>query len=481
MEKRTTQAFVKGLYMNLPYEFELRMKELLGDGYSAFYEVLCNEDEVKGLRVNRQKVSAEKFSAHAPFALRAIPYASDGFIVDKDAFAGKHPYHHAGVYYMQDPGAMATVSALPAELWERKNLRILDVCAAPGGKTTQLAALCSAHGGVVLANEYNGARSRVLAGNVERMGLSNVCVTNVDSKYLAQWYPDFFDVVVVDAPCSGEGMYRKTELAISEWSLENVRACAVRQAEILDNAVKTLASGGYLLYSTCTYSTEENEETVSALMERNPYLKLCAVSPAVAAHTANGLDVHGGHDELALCRRFYPHVSPGEGQFVALLQNTKEVSDPRTVRDAAPPLTKADRAVAEEFLRSTLGEVPLGLQLCGGNVTLFPAKETTGFPLPPFGVIAAGAALGEIRKGRLIPHHHFFMAYGDRFLNRRIFAPEDAMVSRYLAGEELELGEAENGFCAVCLALGEHSVSLGGGKISGGRLKNYYPKGLRVR
>ncbi len=468
--------------MNLPREFVTRMQSLLGAEYDNFREALCTEDEVKGLRVNGKKLSVKEFLGSDCFSVRPIDYASDGFIIEKEEAAGKHPYHHAGVYYMQDPGAMATVAALPFELWERPHLRILDVCAAPGGKTTQLAALCHAGGGVVLANEYNPARSRILAGNVERMGLDNVCVTNVDSKYLAEWYPSYFDVVVVDAPCSGEGMFRKNVPAISEWSIENVKACAVRQREILGNALQTLAPGGYLLYSTCTYSTEENEEIVAWLLDADEDLELCEISEAVKTCTADGIDVTGTHPALAKCRRFYPHKASGEGQFMALLRRS-ETGTPsvRAVKDAAIMLNRAERAVVEAFLRETIESSFSGLLLLGGTVSAFPGRETVALPLPPFGVVSAGVALGEVRKGRMVPHHHFFTAYGAEMKNKLVLEPEDALIARYLAGEELETPETPDGYASVCLKVGDAVVSLGGGKVSAGRMKNHYPKGLRKR
>ena len=469
--------------MNLPIEFESRMKKLLGEEYDAFSNALCHESAVKGLRVNTHKVGVDSFLQASPFALTPIDYVHGGFIVSEDAGAGKHPYHHAGAYYMQDPGAMASVAALPKELWERKELKVLDVCAAPGGKTTQLAALCRPNGGAVVANEYVSARSRILAGNVERMGLDNVCVLNVDSKYLAEWYPTVFDLVVVDAPCSGEGMYRKTDLAITEWSVENVSMCAVRQEEILENAAVTVAAGGYLLYSTCTYSLEENEEQVAKFLSRHADFSLCRVSDEVIAHTANGIDVTGGSlPALAHCRRFDPHLSSGEGQFVALLRRKEDApAKPSRARDAFAPLSKADRTVVEMFCKETLGWVPKGLGLCGSNAVAFEAHDALGLLVPPFGVVAAGVALGEVRKGRIVPHHHFFMAYGAQMPNQCVFSAEDEAVLRYLAGEECDLPQVQNRLCAVCLRVGDACVVLGGGKAVGGRLKNYYPKGLRVR
>ena len=468
--------------MELPTAFEERMKRLLGAEYGAFYDALCTESAVKGLRVNTHKVAVETFVQNAPFSLREIPYVRGGFIVSEDAQAGKHPYHHAGAYYMQDPGAMATVAALPDELRSRQNLKVLDLCAAPGGKTTQLASLCADRGGVVLANEYNSARSRILAGNVERMGLSNVCVTNLDSRNIATWYPEFFDLVVVDAPCSGEGMYRKNDKAILEWSPENVSACAVRQKEILENAAACLAPGGYLLYSTCTYATEENEEIVADFLSNHPSFRLSPCSANVVSHTANGIDVsHGKYPELALCRRFYPHVSPGEGQFVALLQRD---GDDRvkgtTLKDAFVPLGKSDLALAQAFMRETVGCILPELGACGGNATAFPIREQLYFPLAPFGVVSAGVTLGELRKGRLIPHHHYFMAYGNDFAVQCVLDPNDEKTVRYLAGEEIATDFEAAGYTAVLLRLGDETLTLGGGKSVGGRLKNYYPKGLRT-
>lgn len=469
--------------MKLPIAFENRMKKLLGEEYAAFARALTEEDAVKGLRVNRHKLAVETFAAHAPWALERLEYTPDGFIVSDEAQAGKHPYHAAGVYYMQDPGAMATVAALPASVWERTDLKILDLCAAPGGKTTQLAAASAARGGVVLANEYNAARSRILAGNVERMGLSNVCVTNTDTKFIAEWYPDYFDLVAVDAPCSGEGMFRKNDRAIEEWSPENVSLSASRQREILENGGRCVAPGGYLLYSTCTYSTEENEEQVVAFLHKHPDFSLVPCAEAVSSRTSDGIAIEGAEGiDLSLCRRFYPHVSRGEGQFVALMKrDPKAEMGGRMTKGTASMLSKTDRATCETFLKETLGYVPEGLSLCGSNAVLFERGAALGFPTPPAGAVAIGAALGELRKGRIVPHHHFFTAYGKKMKHQCILDACDPAVAQYLAGEEITAPTALSGWCAVLLRVGDTAVTLGGGKAVGGRLKNHYPKGLRVR
>lgn len=466
--------------MQLPESFAARMRLLLRDEYDAFLQALTREDAVKGLRVNTAKVSASAFEGASPFALSPIPYVDGGYIVGDWEGAGKHPYHHAGAYYMQDPGAMSTVAALPRELFLRRDLRVLDLCAAPGGKTTQLAAACAPLGGVVVANEYNAARARVLAGNVERMGLSNVCVTNVDTKYIAQWYPATFDLAVIDAPCSGEGMFRKNDRAIGEWSEENVRMCAERQREILENGARTVAPDGYLLYSTCTYSVEENEAVVAAFLRTHTDFSLCPCDAAVTERTSDGV-ILDGDASLALCRRFYPHRARGEGQFIALLRRdaSADVADAGK-RSPFPTVSRQDAAVVDAFLRETVGTPLDGILSCGGLTFAFPSAKRLGLSIPPFGVVAAGCALGEVRKGRLVPHHHFFSCFGGRLSSRVVLPCDGEEVWRYLAGEEITCSQA-HGYTAVMLAVGEESVVLGGAKAVDGRLKNYYPKGLRIR
>ena len=463
--------------IELPKDFAQRMEALLGDEYEAFCDVLQNEDSVKGLRVNSHKVDVDGFEANSPFELEKIPYVKGGFIVSDEAQAGKHPYHHAGAYYMQDPGAMSAVAALPDEIWERDGLKILDLCAAPGGKTTQLAARCADKGGVVFSNEYVTARSKILAGNVERMGLSNVVVTNLDSKYIAEDYGGVFDLVVVDAPCSGEGMYRKNDNAISEWSLQNVRMCAARQKEIIENAAKTVARGGYLLYSTCTYSTEENEGVVAEFLDAHPDFSLCPCNASLKGHTADGIDITGGkHPELSYCRRFYPHLCRGEGQFVALLRFEGE-SSISAIRNGFKEPDKKDKEAAEALMKETLGRILRGICVVGGNLAVF--SHHGDIHLPTRGLVAAGVTLGEARKGRIIPHHHYFTAFGCEFVSKHSVASDSEAALRFIAGEEIDVPANLSGYTALLLEIGSTSITLGGGKAVGGKLKNYYPKGLR--
>ena len=484
--------------MLLPSAFENRMRALLREEYPAFLSAMQEESAVKGLRVNRHKLAPSCFCSADVFPVEPIPYTEDGFYLPEGTEAGKHPYHHAGAYYLQDPGAMATVAALGSARLSGEGLRVLDLCSAPGGKTTQIAAAIEKRGGIVLSNEYNAKRSRILAGNVERMGLTNVCVTNLDTACFPRFYPGYFDIVVADAPCSGEGMFRKNDRAIEEWSESNVLMCRDRQREILNNAALCVAPGGYLLYSTCTYAVEENEETVAAFLASHADFTLVPCDPSVVKMTADGVAFDGCTVEnIADCRRFYPHRSPGEGQFVALMQRSPDAPPPRRERSKGgkpqkggrtappqeaiplPPLDKRDEAEVRKALKELFPADDLTLGLCGGNVVSF---TTAGreFLIPLFGVVACGVAIGEWRKGRLIPHHHMFSAYGAMFYRRVTLAPSGEAVEAYLGGEEIDAPTEVRGIVAVTVSLGDAEIALGGGKVSDGKLKNYYPKGLRM-
>ena len=453
---------------HVPSKFLARMEKLLPrDQYAAFCAAL-DAPAVRALRINTVKAEADRVLPLLPFAATPLPFAENAFYATGDK-VGALPCHHAGMIYMQDPSAISAVAALEVE----KGLRVLDLCAAPGGKSTQLAAAIG-EAGVLVSNEYVPARCRILQGNVERMGLANTVVTSLSADALADFYGEFFDLVVVDAPCSGEGMLRKYEVAGEEWSEENVRLCAARQREILESAVRCVAPGGRLLYSTCTFSPEENEQNVAWLLDTYPEFTLIPVRGEVAAVTADGISVNGR--DLSLCRRFYPHLSPGEGQFLALLVR-------RTDAEAAPKkphplhaLDKNDAAAVQKFLQDTLLTPPAGdLVLLRDTVYLAPH-----FPIPTRGVFAPGVAVGEFVKGRVVPHHHFFSAYGKLFCRKLDLCATDPRVGKYLRGEEIdcpELSRFSNGYACVFF----EGAPLGGGKAVDGKLKNHYPKGLRNR
>lgn len=255
----------------LPELFLKRMQDTLGDEYEEFVESLGKE-RYQALRLNTLKINSDQKSAaetDMPFNLTAVPWAENGYYYEKSDQPGKHPYHEAGVYYIQEPSAMAPVPMLEVKPGDR----VLDLCAAPGGKSTQIAAALMGEG-LLVCNEINPQRAKILSENIERMGVCNACVTNEAPEHLSEFFPEFFDKILVDAPCSGEGMFRKNEEACGEWSPENVEMCAARQDSILDEAAKMLRCGGRLVYSTCTFAEAEDEGSVERFAERHPEFRV---------------------------------------------------------------------------------------------------------------------------------------------------------------------------------------------------------------
>ena len=383
----------------IPEKFLSRMKNILGDEYAEFENAL-SEPSVRGVRVNTSKISVSDFLSVTSLALDKIPYANDGFIPENTDGIGKSTEHHAGMFYVQDPGAMATVKALDI----KHGWRVLDACAAPGGKASQLASAV-AEAGVLLANEYVPKRAKIIVGNFERLGIKNAVVTSLDTATLAEMFSAYFDLVLCDAPCSGEGMFRKYDEAVSEWSVENVLACAKRQTEILENVQRCVKAGGYLLYSTCTYSVEENEGVVERFLENHPEFSLVEVKAELKAVTADGLG------KFKEARRFYPHSSRGEGQFIALLKKDENCDDlPTTLyKDSTKSPSRADEAVARAFLKDNLNSQFSGKLIAVGEQIAIVSHD---LPLPPYSVFMGGVLLGEVKKGILFPHHQFFSAYG---------------------------------------------------------------------
>lgn len=465
----------------LPKEFKDRMTEMLGEESDAFFSELESGEAVRAFRVNEIKISAEEFQALDPEIHKVAASFPCGSYYTEEEYPGSLPCHHAGMIYMQDPSAMATVHAVKVE----KGMKVLDSCSAPGGKTTQLAAMVG-NEGLVVANEYEAKRCRVLQGNVERMGCSNTVVVNLDTAILAKTYPDTFDLVLCDAPCSGEGMFRKNSLAISEWSLDNVKMCAERQREILANVAKCVAPTGYLIYSTCTFSQEENERNVQWFLDEHENFELCEVEGALKAVTADGVPFDGCTVSVEKTRRFYPHVTPGEGQFIALLRRREEEiftykkktdKEIKKKRDEKPK-NMPDVTEAARFLRENLVEMPKGeLISLGGSVYLKP-----DIALPAYGVFSAGVCVGSVVGKTFVPHHQLFSAMGAYFKRQVRLEYGDDRVRQYLKGYEIPTdglydGAAGDGFAAVMIS----GCAVGGGKVSGGVCKNHYPKGLRAK
>ncbi len=448
----------------LPVEFIERMKLILGDEYDQ-YEKALNEEPVKAFRVNTDKISIEEFDKLDVFSCGKIPYAENGYYLNYSKI-GNHPFHHAGMIYVQEPGAMA-----PAECVDLSpDWKILDMCAAPGGKSTQLRNKLSEKG-VLVSNEIIPSRCRILTGNIERLGLTNTVTTCMDTKRLADIFENTFDMIMVDAPCSGEGMFRKDDVAIDEWSVDNVKMCAERQKDILENAVRALKDGGYIVYATCTFSLEENEMVIDSFLRKHPEFEIVPVTEAVRNSTCNGISFEGCECEsICFARRFYPHKNRGEGQFMAVLHN-KSTPYPDT-QLKKPTKAKIDKVVTD-FLDETLESYrESNVQLYNNNPVYF----TPDFEVPKGAAFSCGVTIGEIKKNYILPHHQFFMAMGKFFKRKIELSPDSEELKKYLHGEEFSV-DCENGWAVICTM----GCTVGGAKVVSGRAKNHYPKGLRSK
>ena len=444
----------------LPEAFVTRMKGLLGEGYEA-YEASFQAPAVRSFRVNTNKISLEEFEKLDSFSSGKIPYVETGYYLDYDKI-GNHPIHHAGMIYVQDPGAMAPAECLDIQ----PDWRVLDLCAAPGGKSSQLRNKLGEEG-ILVSNEIIASRCRILTGNMERLGFRNTVTTCMAPAKLAKLFPKTFDLVMVDAPCSGEGMFRKDENAIDEWSLENVLHCAARQKDILESAAAAVKDGGHIIYATCTFSLEENEMVLDHFLTAHPDFELLPVREAVRSHTAEGISFAGCRCEnLHDARRFYPHKSRGEGQFMAVLHSKNEASGCHTT--PSRKMEKLDKVITD-FLDDVLTDYDkTHVTVYNGNPVYF----TPDMEIPKGAAFSCGVTIGEVRKNYIQPHHQFFMAMGPKF--RRKVELTGADLERYLHGEEIGV-DCPNGWAVVTT----HGCSLGGVKVVNGRAKNHYPKGLR--
>lgn len=450
----------------LPEAFEERMKGLLGEEYTSFLESY-EKERAQALRVNTGKISVEDFQRLSPFSLRPVPWVKEGFYYESGERPGKHVYHEAGLYYMQEPSAMAVAVLANAKPGER----VLDLCAAPGGKTTQLAASMKGEG-LLVSNEIHPARAKILSQNVERMGIPHAVVTNEKPADLTDRFLEFFDRIVVDAPCSGEGMFRKEEQALLQWSPENVTMCAERQQEILEAAAPMLRPGGVLVYSTCTFAPEENEGSISTFLNHHPEFSVKRVS-AYEGFAGGRPEWAGeeGREETKDTFRLWPHRLEGEGHYVAVLQKEGE-AERRAAETKAPSVDKAALKLYEEFAKDSLKRKRPGVPvLFGEQLYLLPEAVN----LKGLKVLRPGLHLGTVKKNRFEPSHALALALAEeeacRTVNLDGNGPEAAA---YLRGEAL-LADGEKGWTLV-LADG---YSLGWGKMTGGTLKNHYPKGLR--
>ena len=450
------------------------MRRLLGDEAEAFFASL-GEPPCLGLRVNTRKLTPEAFRRLSLFPLTPIPWCVEGFqVVETDtARPGRHPYHAAGLYYLQDPSAMAAVVLLDPQPGEA----ILDLCAAPGGKATHIAARLG-DDGLLVANEVVRGRTTALVDNLERFGVRRILVLNESPAALAERWPGAFDRVLVDAPCSGEGLFRRSLVARREWSPEAVQGCALRQRAILAAAARLVRPGGRLVYATCTFAPEENEATVAHFLQDHPHFRLIpppalpGLDPGrpdwIAPKLAQGLP-------LDRCVRVWPHRAPGEGHFFAVL--TREGEAPPALWPPATELLPARigplvRAFWEETL--TVSLPTSGWETFGRVLCRPPTAPTAWRPLRP---VRAGWRVGRIAPGRFVPDHALALALNPTDARRTLDLSADAPeTAAYLRGETLS-APGPNGWLLVTV----DGFPLGWGRRVGSVVKNHYPHRLRLR
>ncbi len=513
---------------NLPIDFTNRMKEMLGDEYDAFMQSY-DLPHFRGLRFNPLKnenisgyVRGEGISGNT-FALQPVPWCKSGYYYDENMTPGKHPLHAAGAYYIQEPSAMAvgeTVGKLIKEWYDKhgdsRDIRILDLCAAPGGKTTHIAGYMKGRG-ILVANEIVPSRAAILSQNVERMGIRNCVVTNESPDSLAKHIGAFFDIVVVDTPCSGEGMMRRDDIARTEWSPQNVQMCAKRGQEILDYAEQMLLSGGKLVYSTCTFAVEEDEMAICNFINNHisykvvPIVGLCdEKTPDMARDekcdcmsnypisAGRAIWSDGSVEGIEYTMRLWPHILQGEGHYLAVMQKGEDEDIVATARDDRNVIKgkdvnsirecekmwqvlSKDILVAECELRECSTD---RLRLFGDNLYLIPHDCIC---INGVKTLRVGLHLAIVKKDRLEPAHAMAAALRTSELKQYVRLDTDsADAGRFLSGESLGIDDKlvindeddrkENGWMPV--TVGEYT--LGWGKRTGAILKNHYPKGLRI-
>lgn len=450
----------------LPQEFTNRMQNMLGDAYEAF--IACYDQEpCHALRLNRMKIGQMPVGS-LPFALSAVPWSSDGYYYSGQDAPGRHPYHDAGVYYIQEPSAMA-----PAEFLEvQPGDTVLDLCAAPGGKSVQIASKMSGSG-VLICNEIHPARAKALSENVERMGVRNAIVTNETPQKLADRFIEYFDKILVDAPCSGEGMFRKKEAACQEWSMEQVQLCAKRQDEILSCAARMLRPGGRLVYSTCTFAPEENEGSVSRFLKHFPEFAIVPVTKCPQMSPGNPAWVAEAADQIEETIRLFPHQLRGEGHYLAVFEKQDSIGYGANKIHMEHGISRKDCREWLDFQKENLLWQSEGIYLAfGGQLYLAPQGTPS---LKGLKVLRPGLHLGSNKKNRLEPSHALALCLKKEEVRHVIdFASDGPDIRAYLNGQAIA-AQGERGWNLVLT----DGYSIGWGKYSGGILKNHYPKGLR--
>ncbi len=457
--------------LELPQAFENRMRDMLGDEFEDYLASYANMRQF-GLRINPLKVTEDKLKEKTSFHLAKIPWTSQGYFYAEEDMPARHPFYVAGLYYIQEPSAMTPA----AKFHVKPGDRVLDLCAAPGGKATALGAALQGKG-VLVANDISNARAKALLRNLEGFGISNLFVTNEIPGKLAENFEGFFDKVMVDAPCSGEGMFRKDPEVMKTWDEERPEFFAKLQRDILKNAVKMLRPGGLMLYSTCTFAPVENEGSISWVLENCPEMELMSIEPYEGFSQGNPA-WGNGDASLERCVRIWPHKMQGEGHFLALLKKSEDAECTRIKIGTPARIDKKAKSVLEGFFKGCEWKpVWERIEIRGEKVYQVPELPEK---LNGIHFLRNGLYMGDLKKDRFEPSQQLAMVLGkDRYEGVLSLKVEDERVERYLKGETIlvENGEAtqNKGWILVCV----DAYALGWGKLVNGVLKNKYASGWR--
>ena len=460
--------------MRLPKEFEEKMRELLKEEFPD-YMACYGKPPFYGLRVNTGKITAEEFERICPFPIHPVPWIGNGYYYDGESVTpSKHPYYYAGLYYLQEPSAMTPASRLPVEPGDK----VLDVCAAPGGKATELGARLGREG-LLVANDLSSSRAKGLLKNIEVFGIGNVLVLSEEPGKLCDHFPEYFDKILIDAPCSGEGMFRKDKKMVKAWEEHGPEFFSNIQRGIILKAARMLKPGGMLLHSTCTFDARENEQVIGHLL---------AACPEFCVMPMEGYEGFlEGRPELSdpVCRglketvRIFPHRMDGEGHYLALLKKKGTAGKPVPARERSGRGKEKLPEELKEFLEEVSVSFDSGRMDIRGERVYYMPQELPDVRGIRF--LRTGLLLGELKKKRFEPSQALAMYLKKEEYRKTIdFGAADERIFRYLKGETLEVsdlaGKAEKGWYLVCV----DSYPLGWGKLSKGTLKNKYLPGWRL-
>lgn len=457
--------------MDFPVSFTEKMKIILQEEYEDF---LKGYDRTRhyGLRVNRTKLTADDFEKMCPYDLQPVPWIDNAFEYEESVSPAKHPYYFAGMYYLQEPSAMTPANLLPVEPGDK----VLDLCAAPGGKATELGAKLN-HTGLLAANDISNSRAKALLKNIELFGIPNVLVTSEPPEKLAEKFPAFFDKILIDAPCSGEGMFRKNPGMMKDWETYGPKHYSQLQRSIVPHALRMLKPGGMLLYSTCTFSPEENEGTVRFMLDLDSDLEVVEIPNRYEGFAPGRPElIENGTEDLKKCVRIWPHKMNGEGHFIALLRK-KEKGD-CVIKKEKPRKEKALPALLAEFMKDCTYPVNGNdIEIQEDRVYLMP-EEIKGIRGLRF--LRSGLLIGTLTKDRFEPSQAFAMVLKKEQYGAVIDLPcSDHRVIRYLKGETIDVDDLplkrKKGWQLVCV----DGYPLGWGKLVGQSLRNKYLPGWR--